>query len=346
MKKILKHLLFALKRGQDVILARIIENTGSAPRTSGARMLVLHDGKIFGSVGGGELEGICRDCAKKLLNDTNRHQIISFDLSADKAANTGMICGGAVKVLLQRITPADQEFFRTLNTGGCENTTPLMLTIMTENNPPRFAKWFKNKNMEELGLPASMEDAMRKAAEIRHPSLLQARRLLVFAEPLISPATLHLVGAGHISISTAQIADMAGFEVIVMDDRAEYANIDRFPAAREVRELKSFDGCLHGLGKNDFVVIVTRGHLHDRCVLEQALRTEAGYIGMIGSRSKRDAIYCSLREAGYNETDLDRVFCPIGVKIGADTPEEIGISIVAELIRVRAGVTEQGAPLL
>jgi xanthine dehydrogenase accessory factor len=102
--------------------------------------------------------------------------------------------------------------------------------------------------------------------------------------------------------------------------------------------LENFDGCLTALGPDDYVVIVTRGHLHDRDVLAQALRTDAGYIGMIGSRSKRDAVYRSLLESGYTQADLDRVFCPIGLGIGADTPEEIAVSIVGEMIRVRAGV--------
>ena len=123
-----------------------------------------------------------------------------------------------------------------------------------------------------------------------------------------------------------------------MDDRSEFADPERYPEAREVRVLENFDACLADLGADDYVVIVTRGHLHDRDVLAQALKTGAGYIGMIGSRSKRDAVYRSLLESGYTQADLDRVFCPIGLTIGADTPEEIAVSIVGEMIRVRAGV--------
>lgn len=122
------------------------------------------------------------------------------------------------------------------------------------------------------------------------------------------------------------------------DDRAEFANAERYPRAREVSVLDSFADCFDELGSDDYVVIVTRGHLHDRDVLAQALNTGAGYIGMIGSSRKREGVYRSLLAGGYTEDDLQRVHCPIGLAIGADTPEEIAVSIVAEMIRNRAGL--------
>jgi xanthine dehydrogenase accessory factor len=123
-----------------------------------------------------------------------------------------------------------------------------------------------------------------------------------------------------------------------MDDREEFANRERYLMAKEVRVLESFTDCIKGLGRDDYVVIVTRGHLHDRDVLAQALRTQAGYIGMIGSRAKRASVYESLMREGFTEKDLVRVHNPIGLPIGADTPEEIAVSIVAQLIQVRAGI--------
>ena len=161
----------------------------------------------------------------------------------------------------------------------------------------------------------------------------------VFVEPLVHPGRLHLVGAGHVALATAQLAAFVGFEVVVMDDRAEFANTARYPQAREVRVLDTFGDCLADLGPDDYVIIVTRGHMHDRDVLAQALRTRAGYVGMIGSRRKRDSIYTSLRGEGFTEADFNRVHCPIGIAIGADTPEEIALCIVAELVQIRAGMS-------
>ena len=149
---------------------------------------------------------------------------------------------------------------------------------------------------------------------------------------------LILVGAGHVAACTAEAAARVGFQVTVLDDRAEFANRERFPQASEIRVLPDFGDCLNGMtiDSDSYIVIVTRGHLHDLEVLEQALRTAAGYIGMIGSRRKRNAIYTQLLDRGISEAQLEQVRCPIGMAIEADTPEEIAISIVGELIYQRA----------
>jgi xanthine dehydrogenase accessory factor len=129
-----------------------------------------------------------------------------------------------------------------------------------------------------------------------------------------------------------------GFRTVVLDDREEFADRGRFPWVDEIHVLESFERAMDGLVINDesYLVLVTRGHAHDRTVLAQALRTTAGYIGMIGSRRKREAIYAALLEAGFTPRDLERVHCPIGLDIGAETPEEIAVSILAELIQMRA----------
>jgi len=134
------------------------------------------------------------------------------------------------------------------------------------------------------------------------------------------------------------LAAMVGFRVQVVDDRAVFANTDRFPDAEKIRVIADFDTALKGLpiDRNAFIVIVTRGHLHDQTVLMQALRTKAAYIGMIGSLSKRNHIFNALLKLGFTEADLKRVHAPIGLAIGAETPEEIALSITAELVQTRA----------
>jgi xanthine dehydrogenase accessory factor len=125
---------------------------------------------------------------------------------------------------------------------------------------------------------------------------------------------------------------------VVIDDRPDFADPANFPEAEKVLQYP-FEGVLERIpvDESSFVIIVTRGHLHDKTVLEQSLRTKAGYIGMIGSRRKKAMIYEKLLEEGFTRQDLDRVYAPIGLDIGAETPEEIAVSIVAELIQVRAG---------
>ncbi|MCF8104814.1 MAG: XdhC/CoxI family protein [Desulfohalobiaceae bacterium] len=153
-----------------------------------------------------------------------------------------------------------------------------------------------------------------------------------------SRKSLYLFGAGHVAQQTAALANLVDFRVKVLDDREEFANRDRFPEAEEIRVLDSFSRALEGLAidANSFLLILTRGHSFDRTVLAQALCTTAGYIGMIGSKNKRNTIYASLLEEGFTRNDLARVYCPVGLEIKAETPAEIGLSIVAQLVAIRA----------
>jgi xanthine dehydrogenase accessory factor len=157
------------------------------------------------------------------------------------------------------------------------------------------------------------------------------------------PKTLVVFGAGHVSMPTVELAAGVGFRVVVVDDRSEFANRERFAAAADILVPKDFSSAVSMLSiDNDtFVVIVTRGHSFDKEVLAGTLRTDAGYIGMIGSRRKRNAIYAALKKEGFTDTDLARVHCPIGLSIGAESPEEIAVSIVAELIQHRAALKKQ-----
>jgi xanthine dehydrogenase accessory factor len=135
-----------------------------------------------------------------------------------------------------------------------------------------------------------------------------------------------------------------GFRTVVVDDRPEFANPSRFETAGEIRVVEDFAHAFTGLNADvdAYVVILTRGHRHDKTVLAQALRTQAVYIGMIGSRRKRDDVYAALLQEGFSGEDLQRVHCPIGIAIHAETPEEIAVSIVGELIAVRAKAHRSG----
>jgi xanthine dehydrogenase accessory factor len=184
-----------------------------------------------------------------------------------------------------------------------------------------------------------LKKVLAVASESTAVQTLAFNDAFMVVETTLTPCTAYLFGAGHVAQSTAAIAATVGFRVSVTDDREEYAKRERFRDASEIRVIENFEHAFSGLsvGREDFVVILTRGHLHDKTVLAQALRTGAGYIGMIGSRKKRSTIYGALLKEGIAQVDIDRVHSPIGLSIGAETPEEIAISIVAELIAVRAG---------
>ncbi len=164
--------------------------------------------------------------------------------------------------------------------------------------------------------------------------------LEVFVEPVLPPALLYIFGAGHVAASLCQMAAAAGFDVIVSDDRSSYATQERFPAAREVHALE-FDEAMRRLDPNESssIVIVTRGHRDDMHILRWAVQTRARYVGMIGSKRKVIKIFETLREEGLPAHLFDRVHAPIGLDIGAITPEEIAVAITAELIAVHRNST-------
>ena len=158
----------------------------------------------------------------------------------------------------------------------------------------------------------------------------------IFLEPVLPPASLYIFGAGHVSKSLYKTAHDAGFEVSVVDDRDSYANRDRFPEAKDVIA-EDFEQAMTRLAPNEssYIVIVTRGHRDDMRVLRWAVQTPARYIGMIGSKRKTIAIFRELIKEGLQPKLFDRVHAPVGLDIGAVTPEEIAVAITAELIAVR-----------
>jgi xanthine dehydrogenase accessory factor len=160
--------------------------------------------------------------------------------------------------------------------------------------------------------------------------------LEVFVEPVLPPALLYIFGAGHVAVNLCKTAANAGFEPIVIDDRTSYATQERFPLAREIHAL-DFEDAIRTLDPNEasYLVIVTRGHRDDMRILRWAVQTRARYIGMIGSRRKVIEIFKTLRNENIPAHLFDRVHAPIGLDIGAITPEEIAVAITAELIAVR-----------
>ena len=164
----------------------------------------------------------------------------------------------------------------------------------------------------------------------------------IFLEPILPPASLFIFGAGHVALSLYKTARNAGFDVSIVDDRESYANRERFPEAKQVIA-DDYDKVMAQLSPNEtsYIVIVTRGHKDDMRVLRWAVQTRARYIGMIGSKRKTIAIFRELVNEGVPEKLFESVYAPVGLDIGAITPEEIAIAITAELIAVRRRVERQ-----
>src|SRR6202043_991953 len=159
--------------------------------------------------------------------------------------------------------------------------------------------------------------------------------LEIFVEPILPQPMLYLFGGGHVSTAVTRVAHQAGFAIGIVDDREAFANLDRFPMASEI--YSTYEDAFAKIRPNpsSYLLIVTRGHKDDMRVLAWAVRTDARYIGMIGSKRKVISVYKALEAEGYSPDEFDRVHAPVGLDIGALAPEEIAVSIAAELIAVR-----------
>ncbi|HET9696103.1 MAG TPA: XdhC/CoxI family protein [Terriglobales bacterium] len=197
--------------------------------------------------------------------------------------------------------------------------------------------WQAAREVMELEKPRTLTFNLNENPKL-DTGLVCGGTLEIYVEPILPVPVLYLVGAGHVAFNVYKVARIAGFDVVVIDDREAYANRERFPDAREIFA-DEFDQALAKLepNENSYVVIVTRGHRDDMRVLRWAVQTDARYIGMIGSKRKVLTIYKELQAEGLSSALFEKVQAPIGLEIGAVTPEEIAVSIVAEMIAVRRG---------
>lgn len=346
MSKLEQSLCQLLEKGEDVVLATILSHAGSTPRTAGTKMLIRSDGNIIGTVGGGEMEAEVIKTGLEIFRTTDDAQIRSFDLTnAAMADSIDAICGGRLNVLTERIraTPETLLIFRNLLNALQKGEKCLLIADLEEAGKPlkqiRRCLMMNDGSVHgDLALPPALSENLKRFHRERSPALLIFENRRYLTEPAFIPGTVYLFGAGHVSQKVALLTRMTDFRTVVLDDREAFANRNRFREADEISVLDDFDHAFSDLemDHDSYVVILTRGHSHDKTVLEQALRTQAGYIGMIGSKRKRDAIYSALLDQGFTSEDLARVHSPIGLSIRAETPEEIAVSIIAELIAFRA----------
>lgn len=194
--------------------------------------------------------------------------------------------------------------------------------------------WAAAKEVIEAEQPRKMTFNLNHDADY-DAGLICGGTLEVFVEPILPQPTLYIFGGGHVSLAVSRIANEAGFAIVVIDDRDSFANQGRFPMAAEIHT--SFADSFEKIHPNSssYVLIVTRGHKDDMRVLAWAVNTDARYVGMIGSKRKVLSVYKALGREGFAPEKFENVHAPVGLDIGALSPEEIAVSIVAELIAVR-----------
>lgn len=360
MRDLISKIQRELAEGRSLCRATIVTQLGSAPRSLGTSFLVLQSGAIWGTIGGGLLEAEVVKAAGQALAQ-GRSELLDFHLTGADAAQSDMICGGRVQVYLEPLRPSDEqarvfwEMAGQAASSATQTSGALMGTWLKPGPAPdqagrkllwRAGRLLWPQEPQDLALvPRQLLKDIevmptRTGACLWSAPPEASERDFYFLELIINQPVVYICGGGHISLCLAPLVKMAGFGSVVIDDRPEFADGGRFTMADRVL-VRDFRGIFQGLALNaqSYLVIVTRGHLHDKDVLAQALTQPVAYVGMIGSRRKRQLIYQALEEEGFAPERLAAVHSPIGLPIGAETPEEIAISIVAQLIAVRAALS-------
>jgi len=295
-----------------------------------AKLAVAGDGRHWGTVGGGctEADVIAEALAAARAGEP---RLVRHTLNADLAGDLGLSCGGTAEFFLEPVvaTTAAAALYAAVADALRRRVPGTVCTGLTWEQGPR-----KTARIGSTLLTLDGEGGPRAADG--EPEGLPHIDGELFVEPLRRIPRVIVFGAGHVGAEIARLAARAGFYVVAVDDREEFANRQRLPDADEV-VARDFRAVLDGLtlDGDDFVIAATRGHGFDAHVIEQTAASPARFVGMLGSRRKQQVLWQALRDAGVPQEALDRVRVPIGEPIGADTPAEIAVSVVAELIRIR-----------
>ena len=317
--------LQTLLKDKEAAVVTVLNGVGGRPRENGAQMIVKKSGSIYETVGGGKLEAQAIECAKRVLKN-KKSEMYHFRLTGKDVAVMDMICGGEGDMFVYY-------------SGGKD--------ILALNGIPETADgWLIFPAEQESGVSFILADGqgfygteenksvtgIERKNDIYTVEAGDSKYVVQWRE---TPGVLHIFGAGHVSCEIAKIADMIGIACCVYDDREEYANKKRFPNAKCV-VLENMEQLPDiALNEKDMVAIVTRGHVYDLDCLKWALKTQAGYVGMIGSKRKIQMILNDLIEKGYDKERVLGVKAPIGLDIGALTPSEIAVSVAAQIIQFR-----------
>lgn len=341
MHEIVRHLIAALKQNRDLIVCQVVETRGSTPQKAGALMVVDTCGGQAGTLGGGCVENEVKLKAMQQLGGSGA-AVHTFVLDHDYAWADGLICGGKMVIVTQPVSGREAlAYYQALDEVIAEAEGYTECVVVDPRPAPgavlgaRFlfdARRSLRASWPAASVPAQLEKWLLPPDERPKPAIHEGFAFL----PGWPRVRLVIVGAGHVGQAVASLAAQVDFDVWVVDDRHQYANPERFPAAKRL-VVGPFDEVLPSLEitPQTYALIVTRGHGHDQEALFQLARTPAAYVGLIGSKRKIRLIFDNLREAGIPEPALERVTAPVGLDIGSQSVMEIAVSIVAELIARR-----------
>ena len=296
-------LLKKLNSGENAVLCTVVSTTGSVPRKKGAWMLVSEN-DVTGTIGGGNMEFLAVKEAKDLLKN-GKNLLKTYELGI--GGDAGMICGGTSTVFFRFVDSDSTPFLEKAVSRKKEK-------VITLIKPDMSWQW----HFEGEKFDRSEDD-------------------IIFSEKPYTDVKTYVFGGGHVSVQTVSLIAKLGFSVTVFEDRRSFAKKENFPDAEDVI-LGDFSRIFDKIQieEGDFVLIMTRGHSWDYEVLSQVLPKKPAYIGVIGSHKKAENMFTRLMEDGFGKEDTGRIFSPVGMSINAETPEEIAVSIAAQMILERS----------
>ncbi len=339
-----------LRQGSALALATIVESRGSTPREVGAKMIIHELGEITGTVGGGCGENQVFQDALRVMRE-GRPRFSCVDLTGEINENTETNCGGIMDVFIDPLrsagVSAEEIIHRVLDIYNRRDRAVLVTVLESEDDRAASGcKFIVQENGEMTGWSegeAMIASIVRNALSVLQSGRsarmkLKDEKLDVFFEVIMPPAEIVIVGAGHIAQPLSRIAKLMEFEVTVIDDRSNFANRSRFAEADRiiVGDIEKAVSEIP-IGPTTHIILVTRGHQMDQAALLKVISSRAAYIGMIGSRRRVGAVFDYLRRQGVAEELIEKVYAPIGIDIGAETPDEIAVAIMAEIIKLRRG---------
>ena len=323
-----------MQQGRDVMLVSIIGNSGSAPRGSGAHMLVGAEGRIHGTIGGGAVEFHALNLAAEALS-ASKSIVKSYRLNKNQIEDIGMVCGGDVRVYFQYIAADDVDMPSLCDLGLelLDLDEDIWMIFSFESDDSWKMGFFSHKRgLMRLDIP--MEGLIPRLANKSEPFTFAEQNYYI--EPINRAGRVLIFGGGHVSQELAPLLAHLDFRCVVIEDRPEFADKDLFPGVADTY-VHDFEQVVEhfGINANDYVVIMTRGHANDYEILVQVLRGDTAYTGVIGSRVKIKVSTEKLLADGISLDKINTVYWPIGLEILAETPAEIAVSVAGEMLRVR-----------
>ncbi len=341
----------ATASGEPMVLATIIGVRGSTYRRARARLLITQSGQQTGNISGGCLEGDVAVVAKEVLARC-APRLMHYDLTADDDPvwGLGLGCNGAIEVFIEPTT-GDDLVWRAVRAALAGDDAVVIATVVegTATVPAgrRVVIWPDGRREGSLGDAAADAEAGRLALDALHDLRSEthtvqsgAGRLRLFVEVLHPPFRLVICGAGHDAIPVVRFASQLGWRVIVVDRREALLTRDRFPGAAGFVRTDFPDAAKRvPTDGRTYVLIMTHNYVHDRDLLRAFLPTEAAYLGMLGPRARTEKILRGLQEegVGLDASRRARIFGPVGLDIGSETPDEIAVAALGEILAVARG---------